>query len=196
MRLSSVPTVCTLTALSMNISIRQRAGMMKKNDLISLIADDLRRVFQVVNEHSKRAMKETGLTGPQLWAIKVVAGHGPIRVSDLARRLYLHSATVVGIIDRLEAQGLVRRTRSEEDRRVVMVDLTEEGRELVERAPEVAQGLLVAGLERISRDNLETISEGLRLMVELLGAQNLPPQLILSPEVNRLRASERKRRVH
>ncbi|MCP6657839.1 MarR family transcriptional regulator, partial [Klebsiella pneumoniae] len=90
--------------------------------------------------------------GPQLWTIKVVAGHGPIRVSDLARRLYLHNATVVGIIDRLEALGLVQRTRSREDRRVVMVDLTEDGKNLVAQAPEVAQGLLVSGLENIPRE--------------------------------------------
>ena len=155
------------------------------DDLIADVTDDLRRVFQVVNEHSKRAMRDTGLTGPQLWAIKVIAGHGPIRVSDLARRLYLHNATVVGIIDRLENQGLVARTRSQEDRRVVMVDLTAQGKDLVARSPEVAQGLLVAGLEKIPREKLETISAGLKLMVKILGAQNLPPQLILSPEVNR-----------
>lgn len=163
------------------------------DDLIADVTDDLRRVFQVVNEHSKRAMRETGLTGPQLWAIKVIAGHGPIRVSDLAQRLYLHNATVVGIIDRLENQGLVARTRSHEDRRVVMVDLTTQGKDLVARSPEVAQGLLVAGLEKISREKLETISEGLKLMVKILGAQNLPPQLILSPEVNRPRGGRPRR---
>jgi len=165
-------------------------------DLIAQVTDNLRRVFQVVNEHSKRAMRETGLTGPQLWAIKVIADQGPLRVSDLARRLYLHNATVVGIIDRLEAQGLAQRTRSREDRRVVMVDLTEQGKDMVVRSPEVAQGLLVAGLEKIPREKLETISEGFDLMVRILGAQNLPPQLILSPEVNRGRAKVgRKRRA-
>ncbi len=165
-------------------------------DLIAQVTDNLRRVFQVVNEHSKRAMRETGLTGPQLWAIKVIADQGPLRVSDLARRLYLHNATVVGIIDRLEAQGLAQRTRSREDRRVGMVDLTEPGPAMVVRSPEVAQGLLVAGLEKIPREKLETISEGFDLMVRILGAQNLPPQLILSPEVNRGRAKVgRKRRA-
>lgn len=169
--------------------------MTPTSDIIATITDDLRRVFQVVNGHSKRAMRETGLTGPQLWAIKVIAGDGPLRISDLAQRLYLHNATVVGIVDRLEAQGLVQRNRSEEDRRVVMVSLTVEGRELVTRAPEVAQGLLVAGLEKIPRRSLETITEGLRLMVEILDAQNLPPQLLLSSEVNRGRAATRRGRA-
>lgn len=166
--------------------------MKETADLIAQVTDNLRRVFQVVNEHSKRAMRETGLTGPQLWAIKVIAGKGPLRVSDLACMLYLHNATVVGIIDRLEAQGLAQRTRSLKDRRVVMVDLTEKGKDLLARAPEVAQGLLVAGLETIPRKKLETISEGFELMVRILGAQNFPPQLILSPEVNRGRAKVRR----
>lgn len=52
--------------------------------LVAGIFDNLRRVFQVVNEHSKKAEHETGLTGPQLWAIKVLAECSPIKVSDLA----------------------------------------------------------------------------------------------------------------
>lgn len=147
------------------------------------IIDNLRRVFQVVNEHSKKAERETGLTGPQLWAIKMMAeGHAPIRISDLAARMYLHPATVVGIVDRLEARGLVARERCTEDRRVVRVDLTEEGRKLVAGAPEVAQGLLVTGLERLPEADLQVISAGLARMVAMLGAQELTPQPLLSPD--------------
>ena len=72
---------------------------------VAEIIDNLRRVFQVVNEQSKKVCRETGLTGPQLWAIKVVAESAPIKVTDLARRMYLHPATVVGIVDRLEGRG-------------------------------------------------------------------------------------------
>jgi len=148
------------------------------------IIDNIRRVFQVVNEYSKKAERETGLTGPQLWAIKVIAESAPIKVSDLARRLYLHPATVVGILDRLEKRGLVARTRSQEDRRVVDIDLTGQGRDLVLKSPEVAQGLLVKGLETLPVRNLDKISDSLKQLVKLLGAQEIPPQLILSHEIN------------
>src|SRR3974390_3278726 len=93
-------------------------------DEISEVIDNLRRSIKAINEYSRNAEKETGLTGPQLWAIKLVAGNAPIKVSDLARHMYLHPATVVGILDRLESKGLVQRTRSTEDRRVVEIDLT------------------------------------------------------------------------
>jgi DNA-binding MarR family transcriptional regulator len=157
----------------------------KRSDRVAEIIDNLRRVFQVVNEQSKKAEKETGLTGPQLWAIKTVAQEAPIMVSEIARRMHLHPATVVGILDRLEKQRLVMRIRSTEDRRVVRVELTRQGRALVKKAPEVAQGLLVAGLEKIGDNKQKNIAQALDQMAEILDAQNIPPRLILSSEVNR-----------
>jgi len=157
----------------------------KRSDTVAEIIDNLRRVFQVVNAQSKKVEKETGLTGPQLWAIKTIAQEAPIMVSEIARHMYLHPATVVGVLDRLEKQGLVARIRSTEDRRVVRVELTGKGRDLVKKAPEVAQGLLVEGLEKLSISRLKNISQGLDQMVDILGAQNIPPRLILSPEVNK-----------
>ncbi len=159
--------------------------MAKKSVRVAEIIDNLRRVFQVVNEHSKKAERETGLTGPQLWAIKTIAEEAPIMVSEIARRMYLHPATVVGILDRLEKQGYVMRVRSTEDRRVVRVELTAMGRALVKKSPEVAQGLLVAGLEKLTSRKLGNIASGLGQLVDILGAQGIPPRLILSPEVNK-----------
>lgn len=153
--------------------------------IIGEIVDNLRRIFQVVHGQSKKSERATGLTGPQLWAIKVIADHAPIRVSDLAARMYLHPATTVGILDRLEKKGLVARVRSQKDRRGVEVTLTESGMAVVDRAPQVAQGLLVAGLERLSPRKLKSIDSGLAQMVKILGAQEMPPRLFLSPEFNR-----------
>ncbi len=124
--------------------------MTAKSTLMSEIMDDIRRVFKAVNDQSKRAEHETGVTGPQLWTIKVIAESSPINLKDLASRMFVHPATVVGIIDRLEAKGLVTRTRSKGDRRNVEIDLTDSGRKLVAGSPEVAQGLLVKGLKSLS----------------------------------------------
>ncbi|GFO70220.1 MarR family transcriptional regulator [Geomonas limicola] len=155
-----------------------------KSRRVAEIIDNIRRVFQVVNEHSKRAEKETGITGPQLWAIKTIAEFAPIKGAELARRMYLHPTTVVGILDRLEARGLVVKNRSTVDRRIVEVELTEQGKALVASAPEVAQGMLVKGLEPLPDRTLLKISDGLDELVRILGAKELPPNLILSSEVN------------
>lgn len=164
---------------------------MDKPAIISAIVDDVRRIFQVVNEQSKKAEHATGITGPQLWAIKVIGDLAPIRISDLARRMYLHPATVVGIVDRLEKRGLVKRRRSKEDRRVVKVELTQNSREIIVNSPQVAQGLLIAGLEELSEKKLATISNSLEELVNILRAQELPPRLMLSSELNLPKAGKK-----
>ncbi len=158
--------------------------MRNRDELIAGIVDDLRRIFQAVNTHSRRAKKESGLTGPQLWALRMIDGSGPIKVSELSRKMYLHPATVVGILDRLERVELVKRVRSKKDRRLVYVNLTKTGQDIVRKSPEVVQGLLVSGLESLSMQKLNKISRGIGEMVRILKVEEHPPKLLLSPEVN------------
>lgn len=158
--------------------------LMDRDDAISGILDDLRRVFSVVHQYSKRAEKVGGLTGPQLWAMKILAECAPIRVTDLARRMYLHASTVVGILDRLERMGLAVRARSPEDHRVVVVELTEGGRRKIADVPQVAQGMLLKGLTELPPDRLDVVAEGLATLVGILGAQGVPPRLLFSSELN------------
>lgn len=157
---------------------------MNQAELIADAIDNLRRVFQVVQEYSKKVEHTTGLTSPQLWAIKVLAEAAPMMVSELAGRMYLHPATVVGVLTRLETHGLIKKTRSQEDRRIVWVELTAKGKSLVASAPEVAQGLLVVGLEKIPLKGLKEINKGLKQLATILGVEGTLPSLILSPEVS------------
>ncbi len=157
--------------------------MRKKTDLIEGIIDDIRRIFQALTEQSRRVGYETNLTGPQLWVVKLLKETSPMKVSDLARRMYLHPATMVGLLDRLEVKGLLKRTRSEDDRRVVYINLTEQGRELEVNSPEVVQNLLAKGLEGLAGQELSVISESLGQIVHLLGVQDVPPQLIMTAKI-------------
>lgn len=162
----------------------EKTGVARRDREIADVLDNLRRVFKVVHRYSKRAEKVGGLTGPQVWAMKVLAESAPIRVTDLSRRMYLHPSTVVGILDRLEQHAQVKRTRSEKDHRVVTVSLTAKGRETASKIPRIAQGLLLKGLKELSDGELQTTSEGLRRLVDILGVEEMPPPLLLSPEVN------------
>ena len=158
--------------------------MRDKKPIISDIIDNLRRVFQILNEQSKKVERESGLTGPQLWTIKTINENESIRISDLANKLYLHSTTVIGIIDRLEKRNLVKRLRNKKDRRAVWIELTDVGNVLIRSAPEVAQSFLVSGLAEISAHNLMEIDISMKNLVKIFGAQKIPPKLILSTEVN------------
>lgn len=159
--------------------------MQKRAEEIPEVIDNLRRIFQAINEFSKNAERTTGVTGPQLWAMKLLASAAPMRVSDLARRMYLHPATVVGILDRLEAKGLVTRTRSREDRRAVDIELTVLGKDVVAGAPEVAQVMLVKGLEALSPEQFSRVAEGMEQMVRILGAEHITPQPLHASDESR-----------
>jgi DNA-binding MarR family transcriptional regulator len=148
----------------------------KKNREIDEVINDLRRIFQAINQHSRSAERETELTGPQLWALQILVGSAPIRLSELACQMYLRPATVVGIVDRLEAKGLVSRSRSTKDRRAVDLALTEKGEQLVAKAPQVAQVMLLRGLKNLPEDQLAVVVEGMKLMVRILEAEDLAPQ--------------------
>lgn len=152
-----------------------------RSTLTAGIIDHIRLIFRVFAEQSRRIEHETGLTGSQFWVIKMLEG-SPMKVSDLARRMYLHPATMVGLLDRLEAKGLVQRTRSDNDRRVVHIIITDQGRKLVQNSPEMPQGLLAKGLETLTEKKVNVISEGLEQIVNILGVLEEPPKRIHSSD--------------
>jgi DNA-binding MarR family transcriptional regulator len=150
--------------------------MRRKSLEIQAVIDNMKRVFQAINEYSKNGERSTGLTGTQLRAMKLLAESAPIRVSSLARRMFLHPATVVGILDRLEAKSLVTRTRSKVDRRAVDLELTVLGKDVVANAPEVKQATLVKRLEALSDEEFSLVAEGMEQVVHLLDAEHSIPQ--------------------
>lgn len=154
--------------------------MMSEPNVLFDIVNNLRRVFQVLIEQSKNAEEKTGLTSSQLWAMKEIAAAGSLKGAELARRMFIHPATVVNLVDRLEERGLVARVRSRTDRRVVDIELTDKGANLVQNSPEVAQDVLVKGLGKLPEKNVCQISEGLKQLVEVLGVENEPPRMIMS----------------
>jgi DNA-binding MarR family transcriptional regulator len=95
---------------------------------------DFRYLLRRFLVFSQLAAESAGLTAQQhqaLLAIKGRAGPSPMTVSSLAERLAIRHHSAVGLIDRLEAKGLVRRTASIADRRQVRIALTAEAERLL-----------------------------------------------------------------
>jgi len=83
----------------------------------------------------------------------------------LARDLQLDPGATTRALDRLEAKGLVRRLRSEQDRRVVNLELTDEGRKVAEVVPAVLAEVLNVHLAGFSHDEWQTLLVLLRKMI-------------------------------
>ena len=91
-----------------------------------------------------------GLTGPQLTVVKMLESLGDMSLSELSGRIHAQNSTVTGIIDRMERESLVVRTRSTRDRRIVMIRLTDKGRALAREVPLQPAEILRAALGRLS----------------------------------------------
>jgi DNA-binding MarR family transcriptional regulator len=85
----------------------------------------------------RQLLADLDLTYPQYLVMLVLWEGDGITVSELGERLFLDSATLTPLLKRLQAAGLVQRTRGTRDERQVIVTLTDEGRVLRERAGQV-----------------------------------------------------------
>lgn len=146
---------------------------LSRQAMISEIVQSMRRVFKAIHAYSRLALKEFGVTGPQLWMLRTLEEEGPLTVGDLADRMYLHISTASGVLDRLEERRLVRRRRAAEDRRVVWIELTAKGRTLLRNAPEPAQGRLLHGLERLGRRELARLYSSMKRIAQIMEAENI-----------------------
>ena len=97
-------------------------------DQVDAVKALMLRLVQVRQIRDPLAHLHPDLTGPQ---IHVIACLGvvkqPMPTTDLAHRICASAPTMTGIVDRLERQGLVTRLRSDDDRRVVQIALTDAG---------------------------------------------------------------------
>ena len=92
----------------------------------------------------KPLLQAIGLTYPQYLAMMVLWEEDELTVSEISSRLLTDPGSMTPLLKRLEAEGLLSRTRSREDERVVVVELTDAGRALQEKAKEVPQCILDA----------------------------------------------------
>ncbi len=133
----------------------------------------LRRIVRALELYSREVEAKFGLTGPQLWALWEVGEGGPMAVKELAQRMHLHPSTVVGVVDRLAAKGLMARKEDSEDRRRVKLTLTAQGKSTLRKAPHPAQGRLVHGLRALSPRRLTAVHGVLAELVKVMEAEGL-----------------------
>lgn len=141
----------------------------------------LRRIIRAVDLYSRKLVTQTGLSGPQLICLRQLAVFGPMQTSHLAEAVNLSSATVCGILDRLEERGLVLRERQPDDRRRVLVSLTAAGRSAVEQAPPALHDSFLFKLRALPADQQQRIRNTLTNIVTMMAADDLDAAPILVP---------------
>jgi len=113
-------------------------------------------------------LADLGLTYPQFLVMMALWEADGVTVSQLGRRLRLDSGTLTPLLKRLERSGMLRRQRSTEDERRVLVTLTEDGRDLGSRAGEAHRALVCRLADPDERGSVETLRDTLHALTERL----------------------------
>jgi DNA-binding MarR family transcriptional regulator len=95
----------------------------------------LRQAVAAVSRGAEAEMRSVGLTAVQWAPLMMISRGGSATAANLARELNTDTGAMTRMLDRLEAKGLLCRTRSSSDRRVVELTLTDAGRAAAERIP-------------------------------------------------------------
>lgn len=146
-----------------------KGGMVVPSERYDLrIVRALRRITRSVDIHSRRLASDHKVTVPQLLCLVKIDEVGPMTLREMSELVYLNASTLVGIVDRLERMELVKRERSVKDRRKVRISLTEEGCELLRRAPSPLQESLMQGLENLPELERATMAMSLERIIGLM----------------------------
>lgn len=135
--------------------------------------EEIQRLFMELawyeRRHFARDLGELGLTMPQFVTLNVLQASGTSwPMGALAETVDQCSATMTGIVDRLVRLGLVERRRSDEDRRSVLVCLTREGEELLQRAKEHRQARMRRILAHFDPEDRKAIVHLLQKYLQVL----------------------------
>ena len=154
-------------------------GAIPKNSYELRIIQSLRRIIRAIEIHSRKLAQKHQITGPQLACLIALLEEGPLLGTHLAKKVYLSPSTVVGIIDRLEEKGLVKRERSPRDRRHVEVSISEVGHRIAANAPSPLQDRLSEALKNLPELEQVSITLALEKVVDLMEAGSIDASPVL-----------------
>lgn len=116
----------------------------------------------------RRHDRESGLTGPRLSALSVVAFGGPVTLGELAAAEQVRPPTMSRLATALESDGLVRRESDPADGRIVWIRATPEGIRVLEEGRRRRVAGLARLLEQLDIEELDRVGDAVELLERVL----------------------------
>ena len=128
---------------------------------------------------AKKLARQTELSTSQLLVMELLSADEELTVGGIADRVGLAQGTVTTLVDRLEARGLLRKRRSNSDRRQVKVSLSEDGRGLLEKAPTALQTRFLSNFAALQGWEKTAILSSLQRLSDLMEAGEVDASPVL-----------------
>jgi len=140
-------------------------------DPTASLVRSVRRIAQAIDVRSREIARLTGLTLPQLLVLQSIRTLGEVSTQAVSRDSFMSPPTVVAILDRLEAKGLIVRYRSSSDRRVVHARLTGEGETALADAPGLLKPEAIRQLADLPVARRQALADALQTVTNLILVQ-------------------------
>lgn len=128
----------------------------------------VRRIVQAIDVRSREITCLTRLTLPQLLVLHSIRHLGEVSTRAISRDVSMSPPTVVAVLDRLEARGLIVRYRSTTDRRIVHARLTEPGHKALAESPDLLHADILARLALLSPQKRRQIAGAVAALADLM----------------------------
>lgn len=155
------------------------------------VLDGIRRIVHALRESSRWAETRLGLSSAQIFVLQKLAEAPAGSLNELAARTHTHQSSVSTVVTKLVARGLVRRTRSGDDRRSVTLSLSARGERLAARAPDAPQERLVRGIERLTAARRRALASTLGELARAVDAADRAPAMFFEDGRRRPEAARR-----
>jgi DNA-binding MarR family transcriptional regulator len=139
-------------------------------DRISLTKEiiELQRQLNRIQRHYEQdAWMDLNLSIGQVKSLFFIAAQGTTNFGKLAAALGVTPPNVTGIVDRLVEKGLISRQENPDNRRMLMLQVTEKGEALIATLRERAVSQISGILENLRVEELNTVAQGLSLLVRV-----------------------------
>ena len=133
------------------------------------VAKLFREVMHLFKQSMSKVFEDIGITAPQGMVIGILSKEKTLKITELSTKLSLSNSTVSGIVDRLEKQGMVKRKRSEQDKRVVYVSISSDFKEMNQNFHQRIEEKIEDAMSKGTPEELAKVFEGLDALKKLLG---------------------------
>jgi DNA-binding MarR family transcriptional regulator len=122
---------------------------------------EIQRTAQIAMRWVLEALKPSGLTPPQYNVLRILRGARPeaLKCSTISQRMIADDPDLTRLLDRLEAAGLVEKSRDPADRRAMNVRITAKGLQVLEAAAKAVRDRIDTALAPLGRKKLELLAD-------------------------------------
>jgi DNA-binding MarR family transcriptional regulator len=124
------------------------------------------KFLKIIDFKREYQQKSSGLNFLQLHTLEKVYKVQEIKTLDISKALEISPSTLIGVLDELEKQKLIKRERQSQDKRVVIVSVTDAGEEVVKKHFEEDEKFLVNLFKILNQDEQSKIKELLDKITE------------------------------